>query len=495
MTTALRRPPMTAGSDAAPLLIRGAAVLTLDAADRYLPAADILILGGRIAMVGDVPPEAVPAGTPVLEGRGFMAAPGMVNAHMHSPSSVMAGTSDGLSHPGFMWTNQADTANRTPDEVYVTALLACHNCLVTGTTAILDHFPAQNFTAADVDAAMRAYRDSGMRVVLGLRLFDEEFGDILPRGAAIDEELKADLLRHGSLPPRPLAELRELTEDAVRRHHDPAGRIQVFPSPTNPVRCSDALLEMCRDVAARHDLGVHTHLLESRVQREIAFERYGVSMVEHLDRLGLLDGRLSCAHSIWLEPDDPWRFAQAGTVAVTNPASNLKLATGVCRVPELLRAGATVALGTDGAITNDTMSLFEAMRFAAYVHRPGQEKRSEWVDARAALRMATAGGAAAMRWPDIGRIEAGARADLVLYDLDDAAWVQVNDPWQQLAFAETGSGVHTVIVAGRVLLRDRRVVAFDAPALKREARRVMAGIRERNRDLRRVTDRMIELFP
>ena len=486
---------MTAASDPATLLIQGAAVLTLGTMDRYLPGADILIRDGRVAMVGEVPAEAVPAGTEVIDGAGFLAAPGMVNAHMHSPSSVMAGTSDGLSHPGFMWTNQADTANRTPEEVYVTTLMACHNCLVTGTTAILDHFPAQNFTAADVDAAARAYRDSGMRVVLGLRLFDGEFGDIFPRGAELDDALKADLQRHGSLPPRPLAELRELTEDAIARHHDPAGRMQVFPSPTNPVRCTDALLGMCRDLAERHDLGVHTHLLESRVQRDIAFESYGVSMLEHLHRLGLLTDRLSCAHSIWLEPEDPARFAEAGTVAVHNPASNLKLATGLCRVPDLLRAGATVALGSDGAITNDTMSLFEAMRFAAYIHRPGQPDRADWVSARAALRMATAGGAAALRWPDIGRIEPGARADIALYDLDDAAWVQVNDPWQQLAFAETGTGVHTVIVAGRVLMRDRRILAFDAPALKREARAVMAGIRHRNRDLRRLTERMIALFP
>jgi 5-methylthioadenosine/S-adenosylhomocysteine deaminase len=232
------------------------------------------------------------------------------------------------------------------------------------------------------------------------------------------------------------------------------------------------------------------------VQTRIAMERYGTTMVRHMDRLGVLSSRLSCAHTIWIGDDDIERLAATGTVVVHNPESNLKLGTGIAPISKMLAAGVTVALGTDGSVTNDNLVLHEAIRLAAILGRVAERERSKWVTARQALAMATEGGAKAAQLPkSIGRIQAGYRADVVLYDLDTPAWTPFNDPVQQMVFAETGASVHTVIVDGAVVVENRAIKAFDAAAIIAEAKPMLAAIRGRNSDLYRFARRMSELFP
>ena len=475
------------------LLIDSAAILTLDEAERFLERGSILIEGGGISQVGEVDRSKADR---VIDGRRFLAVPGLVNAHTHTPGALSAGTQDSASHPAFMWLNQADTSGRTPREVYVSAMLNSAQMLLGGITTSIDHFPAQNFGPEDVAAAVKAYRDSGMRTVLGLRVFDDDFGDIFPSDRPLPADLAKDLERIKPLPPKPLAETRRLIEDSIRLHHRPEERVSVFPAPTNPVRCSDELLTMCRELAERHDLGIHTHLLESKVQTSLAQRRYGRTMVQQLERLGLLSPRLSCAHTIWIEDEDIARLAASGTVVVHNPESNLKLGTGIAPIAKMLAAGVTVALGTDGSVTNDNLVLHEAIRLAAMLGRVAERERSKWVTARQALAMATEGGARAVQMPkSIGRIQAGYRADVVLYDLDTPAWTPFNDPVQQMVFAETGSSFHTVIVDGAVVVEDREIKAFDAAAIISEAKPMLRAIRSRNSDLYRFARRMGELFP
>jgi len=475
------------------LLIENAAILTLDEADRFLERGSILIEGNSISQVGEVDRRRAER---VIDGRRFLAMPGLVNAHTHTPGALSAGTQDSASHPAFMWLNQADTSGRTPREVYVSAMLNSAQMLLGGITTSIDHFPAQNFGPEDVAAVVKAYRDSGMRTVLGLRVFDDDFGDIFPSDRPLPADLAKDLERIKPLPPKPLPETRRLIEDSIRLYHKPDERVSVFPAPTNPVRCSAELLTMCRELAERHDVGIHTHLLESKVQTSLAQRRYGRTMVQQLERLGLLSPRLSCAHTIWVEDEDIERLAAAGTVVVHNPESNLKLGTGIAPIAKMLAAGVTVALGTDGSVTNDNLVLHEAIRLAAMLGRVAERERGKWVTARQALAMATEGGAKAVRMSEhIGRIQAGYRADVVLYDLDTPAWTPFNDPVQQMVFAETGSSVHTVVVDGAVVVEDRRIKAFDAAAIIAEAKPMLRAIRSRNDDLYRFARRMAELFP
>jgi 5-methylthioadenosine/S-adenosylhomocysteine deaminase len=219
------------------------------------------------------------------------------------------------------------------------------------------------------------------------------------------------------------------------------------------------------------------------VQSRIARARYGCSMVSHLDALGLLSDRLSSAHTIWLDEDDIALFAARGAIPVHNPESNLKLGAGLAPVARMLRAGVTVALGTDGASTNDNLDMHDAMRLALMLQRLGDPDRSRWPGVADAVTMATASGGRALRCAGLGTLAAGAPADLVLHDLGAPSWIPLNDPATQLVFAASGSTVDTVIVDGRVVVEGRRIVAFDMQPILDEVRGLVHRHRARNRDL------------
>ncbi len=471
-------------------------VLTLDAASTVLDSADVLVEDGVISAVGKLDGPSIDHCDRIIEAESRLLVPGLVNAHTHSPANLIQGTGDRLSHPAFMWMNQAYTAHKTPREIYISAMLGCVQMLLSGTTAAIDHFPGQAFSAEDVDAVLSAYRDSGMRVVLGLRFYDEGFDDIAPRDGTIPKDLAQEIRSLNPLQPMPLQDVRDLMVDAIDRWHGADGRLGVFPSPSNPERCTDGGLIMCQELAERYDLGIHTHLLETRVQSDIAQRKYGCTMVEHLARLGLLTHRLSCAHTIWVDEQDIEMLAESGAVVVHNPESNLKIGAGIAPIVDMAARGVTIALGTDGAGTNDNLIMHEAMRLAAILHRPANASRQSWFSANDVLRMATHGGAAALcQGGRIGSIETGNRADLVLYRLDAPWWIPVNDPTSQLVFAENGSSVDTVIVDGRVVVEGGRVTAFDAKAVCEEAKPMMGQILKRNARLYNLAKRMADLFP
>jgi cytosine/adenosine deaminase-related metal-dependent hydrolase len=452
--------------------------------------ADILVEGNRISAVGN--PGSLDAGRDerVIEAHDLLAVPGFVNAHYHSPLSILRGTDDGLSHPAFMWQNQVDSARRTPHEIFLSALLGGVEMLATGTTAVIDHFPEQGFTGEQVAAVVRAYREIGMRAVVALRMFDGSYDDILP-----PQGLPPELAANNPFAAAPLRETLALVEASIDSHDQPEGTIRIFPAPSNPSRCSDELLLACDDLARRRSLGVHTHLLETEVQTRIAAERYGTTMVRHLDRLGVLSSRLSCAHTIWIDEADIGLLASRGVTVVHNPESNLKVGSGLMPLPAMRRLGLRLALGTDGASTNDNLVLHEAMRLAVVLHRPSERDRGRWPRAADALEMATMGGAAALqRAGALGRIAPGQLADFVLYDLTRPRWTPCNDPAQQLVFGETGDSVHTVLVDGRVLVERGRVTSVDVESLVREASHLLASIRDRNRDLQKAVQHVTAMF-
>jgi 5-methylthioadenosine/S-adenosylhomocysteine deaminase len=454
-------------------------VLTIDPETPGPPAdRDILIAEGRIAAIADGGTLPV-AGMRVIDGSDRLLLPGLVNAHTHSPLNILKGTGDVLSHPAFMWRNQADTAGRTPDEIRLSTLLGCIEHLLNGTTAVIDHFPEQGFDADCVDAVVDAYRIAGMRAVIALRIFDEPYTDITPSGG-----FPEGLENINPLAPPPLADSLALVETAIARHQSAASDLmRICPAPSNPMRCSDDLLAAVRDISERYDTNVHMHLLETAIQARIATQRYGHSMVRHLDEVGLLNGRLSTAHTIWLDDDDIALMAARGAVPVHNPESNLKLGTGISPIARMLRAGVNVALGTDGAGTNDNLDMHDVMRLAIMLQRPGESDRSRWPTAADALKMATISGGKALRIKDLGRLVPGAPADVVLHDLAATSWIPLNDPLLQLVFAASGSSIDTVIIAGRIVVEHRQILTFDPAPILRDVRSLVPRLRERNRDL------------
>lgn len=484
---------MSPSTDRQKILISNALVVTLDSDDRVLPAGDILIEDGRIAAIGTVAPEVAAGCDRVIDGTDRLVMPGLVNAHTHSPLSVVHGAFDLLNHRASMWLFQAYTANRTPREVYVSTMLNCIEMLLSGTTATLDHFPEQAFGPEDVEAAVAAYRDSGMRAHVALRIFDGEYTDILPPDGELPADLQREVMRLNPYAPRTVAESHDLCTGAIESWHGDSGRITIGPAPSNPMRCSDALLTMCADLVERHGVGVHMHLLETKIQTTIAQQLYGTTTVRHLNDLGLLSPHLSCAHTIWIDEDDIALMADRGACVVHNPESNLLTASGLAPIPAMLEHGVRVALGSDGSCSSGDQSIHRAMKLATAIHRIGEPDPARWVGTRQALAMATTGGAAAMfASNEFGALAVGQAADLVLYDLDRPWWTPLNNPIHQFVQSETGAGADTVIVAGKVLVEGGRITAFDTESILEEARALVPAMKERNRDLFDVVERVGE---
>jgi 5-methylthioadenosine/S-adenosylhomocysteine deaminase len=473
-----------------PLLIRNAAcVLTGDGTQHQ--STDILIEAGRIAAVG--PHLETPPAAHIIHAHDRLVTPGLVNAHWHSPMQLSPGTSDRMNHKVFMWENQVDTANRSKEEIYLSAVVGCLQMLKSGTTSVIDHFPEQGFGLDDVAIVVKAFEDCGMRAVVALRIFDGEYSDIVPPSDRITPALREALRTGNTLLPRPMQESLDLVRAAIGKFDRTAGRIRVFPAPSNPVRCSDAFLIACQEMAASLDTGVHCHLLETRTQAELATRAYGRSMLEHMEAIGAFSGRWSCAHCNWVSEAEIAIMAKHGAVAVFNPESNLKIGSGIPPIPALLAAGVTCAVGTDGASTNDNLILQDAMQLVAILHRAGEPDRRRWVTVDDAIAMATTGGAKAMLDPELGQLVPGAKADLVLYDLSAPWWVPLNDPAQQWVFGERGGSVDTVIVDGKVIVEAGRALTIDEKAVLSAAKEILPVARRRNASVRAIAEAIAAL--
>ena len=205
---------------------------------------------------------------------------------------------------------------------------------------------------------------------------------------------------------------------------------------------------------------MHIHLAETKAQQVIGKKIYGTSLLRHLDSIGILAANVSLAHSIWIEPEDIELFAERGVTPVHNPASNLRLGSGLAPMKEFLAAGVHVALGTDGAASNDGQNMFDALRLAALIHNGAGTDFNQWVTAIQALGMAMRNGARALGL-DAGILAAGKLADLVLLRRDTPAFTPLNDVMGQLVFCENGSSVDTVIVNGEVVVQGGRVTRVD----------------------------------
>jgi 5-methylthioadenosine/S-adenosylhomocysteine deaminase len=391
----------------------------------------------------------------------------MVNAHAHSNENWFRGLWDNLPlEPWMLFSYPALAAPaQTADEIYVRTLLGGIELLRSGATTVVD-FLYDGEEA--LEPVVRAYRDLGLRALIGLGYSDRAYHETV----VLDEGLvRPDLIeRLERERPPAWSELEAMTRRAVERFHRPNEGISICPAPSGPQRCTDEMLAGCAALAEELDLMIHIHVLETRMQAVSGRRMYGRTLPEHMDALGFLSPRVCFEHGIWLTPSDMELVRDRGVTIVHNPVSNMKLGSGIAPVPELLRHGVNVALGTDGMCSNDGQDMFATLKTAALLHKLWEVDFEQWLGAQEAWEMATAGGARAAGDSTLGRIEPGARADLVLLDLESMVFTPLNDPLRQLALGSTTLAVSSVMVGGEWRIINGVVKGVDEQAVLAEGR-------------------------
>lgn len=421
------------------LLLTGKLVLTMDATGRRYDDGAVAIKGNRIVAVG---PTAELAGQyqPVrrLDSPHGLIMPGLVNVHTHAAMSCFRGLADDL--PLMTWLSEhifPAEAGLDGEQVHRWSLLTMAEMIRSGTTSFCDMY----LFAADV---ARAADEAGLRAWIGEVLYDFPspcYGE-LKNGFALVERLLADYRGHG--------------------------RIAITVDPHAVYTCAPELLQKLHAMARRHRARYHIHLAETRDEVAGCRQKYGKHPVAHLEALGVLDELTLGAHGVWLGPTEIELLAARGAGIAHCPESNMKLASGIAPVPELLAAGIRVGLGTDGAASNNNIDLFAEMDTAAKLHKVNRLDPTV-LDAATTLGLATTGGAALLGAADeIGALTPGRKADCIVLDLKQPHLLPLHNPVSQLVYAAGGSDVIHSLIDGRLVMENRRLLTIDEEKLLAE---------------------------
>jgi len=461
------------------LVIRGGQVWD-PAGDVHAPAVrDVLVEGNRIAAVlppGDPLTAQWISGTPeIIEAAGRLVMPGFVNAHFHSYDALVKGLLEDM--PFDVWalhTQPAYYGKRSRAEIRARVLVGAIECLKNGITTVQDMNSLVPQDEETLDLTLAAFAEVGIRVVFSVALRDVAALDIAPFLAAdLPDSVRALVEGTG----RDAASDLAFVEAQLARVKLPSTQHWAL-SPSGPQRCSTELLEGLVDMARRHRLPITTHVLETPAQRAKAQRVYGAhggSMVRYMAARGLLGPGTTLAHGVWLDEDEIGLIASHGAGLVHNPMSNLKLKNGVAPISRLKAAGVNLALGCDNCSCGDCQNMFQAMKLFCLL-AAGSDGNPTGVVATDAIAAATLGGARALGI-EAGAVTAGKRADLCLIDLSDIAWLPRNSVARQMVYSESGRGVETVIVDGRVVVRNRKLTTIDEAAFAAELGAVMENFR------------------
>jgi 8-oxoguanine deaminase len=429
-------------------------VATMDDARSVHPGGHVLIEDDRIVSVGPgLPADA--AADRRLDARGKVVLPGLVNTHHHLPQILTRNVPAVQQAPLFAWLTHLYTIWRWLDveAVGLAARVGLSELLLTGCTTTTDHlylFPRGQ--TRFIDAAIEAAREVGIR-------FQPTRGS-MSRGQS-----------HGGLPPDDVvqdeAEILADSRRLIAEYHDarPRAMTRIALAPCSPFSVTDDLMRRTRDLAREHGVRLHTHLAETLDEERYCLETYGERPVEYLRRLEWLGPDVWLAHCVYLSPDEVRLFAETGTGVAHCPSSNFRLGSGIAPVRALLDAGAPVGLGVDGSASNDTSNMLAEVRQAMLAHRIGHDP-SRWLTAEDALYLATRGGARCLGRDDVGSLEPGKAADVILVDTRRLSYAGAgSDILAALVFSPWPEPVDTAIVNGRVRVEGGRLVEGDVPAL------------------------------
>ncbi len=387
----------------------------------------------------------------VIDAEKGIIMPGLVNAHTHLPMSLFRGLADDL--PLETWLNDhifpAEGQHINPETVKIASFLSCAEMLLSGTTTCCDGYFYE-------DVVAEAVHESGMRAVLGQGVID------FPAPGVPD-------------PKNNVKNAENYTTKWLDRY------LAISPSIFchSPYTCSADTMARAKDAANSNGVLFQIHVAETREERDRSIEGHHVSPIKYLESLNLLDERTLLIHAIWLDDEDIGIIADSNTRVCHNPESNMKLASGIARIPEMINAGITIGLGTDGCASNNNLDLFQEMDFAAKLHKINANDPTV-MDSRTVLKMATAGGAEAIGLgKTTGSIEAGKQADLIILDTQSPHMVPMYDPISHLVYSASGSDVRDVIIGGKVIVKNRKLLTIDLETLLEEAESIGRRIQQK----------------
>ena len=431
------------------LVITNATVVTVDGTRRVLSPGAVAIDGADIVGV-DTPAAIAAAFQPrqTIDGTGQIVMPGLINTHGHAPMVLFRGLGSDLNLMD--WLQQyifpAEAKVVTPAFVRTGTQLAALEMIRSGTTTFADMYYFEEEVA-------RAASEAGLRGVLGETIVKFPVPDAKTpeEGLARTERFITQWKGHALITP------------AVAPH-----ALYTLEAAT---------LKACRALADKHQVPLIIHLAETRAEVDAALTLANATPTKYLQGVGLWGPRTLAAHGVWVSPEDMPVLKAAGVAVSHNPESNMKLASGTAPVVDYLAAGVTVGLGTDGAASNNDLDMFEAMRFAAFLQKHARNDPRA-LPAPAVLDMATRDGAVALGLgAQVGSLEVGKRADVIMVDTRGPRQTPMFDPVAHLVYSAHGDDVTTTIVNGKVLMRDRKVLTLNEAAVLADARAAAETVR------------------
>jgi 5-methylthioadenosine/S-adenosylhomocysteine deaminase len=433
------------------LLIKNGNVIT--GADVQVRRADLLIKDGRIIEIGDH--ISASGDHSVIDATDRLVSPGFIQTHIHLCQTLFRGSADDLDLLDWLRTRiWPMEAAHNPESISVSARLSVAEMIKSGTTAALTME-----TVRHTEAVLETVDATGFRATIGKCMMDK--GQGVPAG--LQEQTRESIVESMRL---------------MKEWKERSARVRYCFAPRFAVSCTRELLEEVAHVALESGLIVHTHASESRREIEIVEQESGCRNVEYLNRIGLTGKNIALAHCVFVDEREQHILAETGTHVMHCPSSNLKLGSGLAPVYDMLARGVSVSLGADGAACNNNLDIFVEMRLAALLQK--MRHGPEALPARTAFRLATIEGARTLGLEqEIGTIEEGKRADIVILNLKQLHCAPAPDPISTIVYAAKSSDVETVIIDGQIVMRNRELQTLDEEEVIAAARREYTALIER----------------
>ena len=431
------------------LIVRGDQIVSMDSASTILDDGAVAIDDGIIVAIGPAADiMATYSATETLDGDGRVVMPGLVNGHSHAAMTLTRGIADDLELMD--WLNNyifpTEVEFVDPDFVRIGTELACWEMIRGGTTTFVDMYYYPDVIADVVDQC-------GMRAMISATVIDQR---------SPDAENAADSIRKGS--------------EFIARWKNRNSRITPIFGPHANYTLNAEQLAATRNAANELGTAISIHVSESPFELQYSKDTFGKTSIEFYESIGFFDGPTIAAHVVWPTEAEIAILAERKVGVIHNPTSNMKIASGISPVTAMLEAGVLVGIGTDGAASNNDLDLWEEMRLASFLQKV-EQMDPQVLSTQTVLTMATSGGATAIGLGDsIGSLEVGKRADLIQVGFDDVHHIPTYDVVSHLVYVTDEQDVETVIVDGKILMRDREMLTIDTARVATEARALAATI-------------------